>query len=223
MSRLNFEIYLCWHANKVSIACDSSALPSKWPGAAFASTWGPQDFFDKYVWQSHFHLEKWFGQLSQLVHFSLLLTHDCANVQIVSGIDLCWCVLICVKTAKGFPNQSDLQVSKLALRFLSYWSWSEIPDLLYLIDMGHCFLQYKLCSWHQMICDCMFLSCVSRWLAVTCRRCFVSFWTTLSVKSMSSIVSFEVNWLQGSQVSKFQEEVCHSRHALLTFCRPLRH
>ena len=139
MSRLNFEIYLCWHANKVSIACDSSALPSKWPGAAFASTWGPQDFFDKYVWRSHFHLEKWFGQLSQLVHFSLLLTHDCANVQIVSGIDLCWCVLICVKTAKGFPNQSDLQVSKLALRFLSYWSWSEIPDLLYLIDMGHCF------------------------------------------------------------------------------------
>ena len=139
MSRLNFEIYLCWHANKVSIACDSSALPSKWPGAAFASTWGPQDFFDKYVWQSHFHLEKWFGQLSPLVHFSLLLTHDCANVQIVSGIDLCWCVLICVKTAKGFPNQSDLQVSKLALRFLSYWSWSEIPDLLYLIDMGHCF------------------------------------------------------------------------------------
>ena len=66
IARLNFKIYFVWHANKLSIACDSKALPSKWPGVAFDNLgWGCQDVFDKHVWQSYFHFE----QYSDLVHW----------------------------------------------------------------------------------------------------------------------------------------------------------
>ena len=77
MSRLNFEIYLCWHANKVSIACDSSALPSKWPGVAFDSGWGPQDFFDKHFGKVILILKSdlvnWVNWVNCSVHFVLLI------------------------------------------------------------------------------------------------------------------------------------------------------
>ena len=77
MSRLNFDIYICWHANKVSIACDSSALPSKWPGVAFDSGWGPQDFFDKHFGKVILILKSdlvnWVNWVNCSVHFVLLI------------------------------------------------------------------------------------------------------------------------------------------------------
>ena len=77
-------------------------------------------------------------------------------------------------------------------------------------------LQYKLCSWQQMRCDCILVSCVLRWLVVTCRLSFVSF--------EMSIVSFAVNWLPVSQFSEPGEvSVILAMRRLQDFGRPLWH